>query len=106
MDINQYQRESHVTALYPGQGTLIGQMYCGLGLTGEAGEVADILKKAYRDEVFHPQDLKLELGDVQWYIAEIATANQWTMGEVLLANLKKLADRRERGAIRGSGDHR
>ncbi len=106
MDINQYQRESHATALYPSQGTLVGQMYCGLGLTGEAGEVADIIKKAYRDEVFHPQDLKLELGDVQWYIAELATTNRWTMDEVLTANLNKLASRRERHVIQGSGDHR
>ena len=106
MDINQYQREAHETAMYVGQGTMIGMMYAGLGLAGEAGEVAEIIKKAYRDEVLHSQDMLLELGDVLWYLSEIARANGFSMGEVAKANLKKLADRRERNVIKGSGDHR
>ncbi len=106
MDINYYQRLSHETAMYPGIGTMVGMMYAGLGLAGEAGEVVEHIKKGYRDEVFHPYDILLELGDVMWYVAEIATANGLSMGEVLQANLDKLASRKERGAIQGSGNHR
>lgn len=107
MDINYYQRLSHETAMYPGQGTMVGMMYAGLGLAGEAGEVVEHIKKAYRDEIYDGRDdILLELGDVMWYVAEIATANGLSMGEVLQANLDKLADRQKRGVIQGSGDHR
>lgn len=106
MDVNYYQRLSHETAMYPGVGTMVGMMYAGLGLAGEAGEVVEHIKKGYRDEVLHRDDICLELGDVMWYVAEIATANGLSMGEVLQHNLDKLADRRERDVIQGSGDHR
>ncbi|ADR35622.1 nucleoside triphosphate pyrophosphohydrolase family protein [Oceanithermus profundus] len=85
--------------------------YPTLGLVNEAGELAGKVKKIFRDKggVIGPADreaLKYELGDVLWYLAQIATELDLSLREVAEANLEKLFDRLERGAIQGEGDHR
>lgn len=85
--------------------------YPTLGLANEAGEVAGKVKKIFRDHggEITPNDreaLKLELGDVLWYLAQICTELDLTLSEVASANLEKLFSRLERGQIRGDGDVR
>ena len=109
MDLNNYQRQARNTALYPDLGS--NPIYPALGLCGEAGEVADKVKKVLRDsggefsaEV--RESLKLELGDVLWYVAQLASELDFSLDEVAQANLDKLASRAARNVIAGSGDHR
>ena len=111
MQANIYQAAANGTAVYPGQGEALGLIYVALGLNGEAGEVAEVVKKMWRDdngaltsEV--RQKVKKELGDVLWYVAQVATEANLTLTEVMQANLAKLADRKERGVMGGSGDDR
>jgi len=85
--------------------------YPTLGLVNEAGELAGKVKKIFRDKggVIGPEDreaLKYELGDVLWYLAQIATELDLSLREVAEANLEKLFDRLERGVIKGEGDKR
>lgn len=85
--------------------------YPTLGLINEAGELAGKVKKIFRDKggVIDDADreaLKHELGDVLWYLAQIATELDLTLEEVAEANLVKLFDRLERGMIQGEGDNR
>ena len=86
-------------------------VYPTLGLVNEAGELAGKVKKIFRDKggVISEADreaLKYELGDVLWYMAQIATELDLTLEEVAAANLEKLFSRLERGTIRGEGDVR
>lgn len=109
MDLRTYQQRSRETARYPQVGS--NPIYPTLGLCGEAGEVADKVKKVMRDrggsfdaEVI--DDLRLELGDVLWYVAQLATELQLDLAEIAEANLAKLASRAARNVIAGSGDRR
>ncbi len=109
MDLNYYQNEARKTALYPDVGK--NPIYPTLGLNGEAGEVADKVKKVLRDKkgIFDDQtiyDIKLELGDVLWYVAQLSSELGLKLDEVAGSNLKKLASRSERGKISGEGDFR
>ena len=86
-------------------------IYPTLGLANEAGEVAGKIKKLFRDKNGHINDadradLKMEIGDVLWYLAQICTELDLELGEVASANLEKLFSRKERGTIGGDGDHR
>ena len=106
MDIDEYQKAAKKTAIYP---TDIALSYTTLGLAGEAGEIANKVKKIIRDkknleDIQH--DLKDELGDVLWYCAMFADAIGCNLSEVAQSNLAKLLDRKERGVIRGEGDNR
>jgi NTP pyrophosphatase (non-canonical NTP hydrolase) len=109
MDLNSYQQSARTTARYPDVGA--NPIYPTLGLSGEAGEVADKVKKVLRDRggVFDAavrEELKLELGDVLWYVAQLASELGLSLDEVAEANLAKLASRATRGRLSGSGDHR
>ena len=109
MDLRTYQQRSRETARYPEAGA--NPIYPTLGLCGEAGEVADKVKKVLRDRegVFDPaviDDLRLELGDVLWYVAQLATELELDLGDIAEANLAKLASRAARNVIAGSGDRR
>ena len=109
MELNDYQRESRKTALYPEVGR--NPIYPTLGLVGEAGEVADKVKKILRDKkgVFDKDSkdqIKFELGDVLWYISQLSSELGYELEEVANANLLKLKSRKSRGKIQGSGDNR
>ncbi|MEB3334294.1 MAG: nucleoside triphosphate pyrophosphohydrolase family protein [Cyanobacteriota bacterium] len=109
MDLQAYQAQTAATARYPEVGA--NPIYPTLGLCGEAGEVADKVKKVLRDHGGHfsdalRADLALELGDVLWYLARLASELELDLGAIAEANLAKLASRAERNVIAGSGDRR
>jgi NTP pyrophosphatase (non-canonical NTP hydrolase) len=108
IELSEYQRLSRRTAAYPRDAWLA---YPALGLAGEAGEVAEHAKKALRDDggVVSPERrraLAKELGDVLWYVAQIASELGLELEEIANANLEKLLSRQRRGALSGSGDER
>lgn len=109
LDFQAYQQCSRATARYPDAGA--NPIYPTLGLCGEAGEVADKVKKVMRDQngIFTPaviDALQLELGDVLWYVAQLATELGLELDQIAQANLDKLASRAARNVIAGSGDSR
>ena len=109
MDFNDYQSKSRKTAGYPAIGHPV--IYPVLGLANEAGEVAGKIKKVFRDrggEISEEtrEALKAELGDVLWYIAQVATELNLSLDEIAEHNIAKLYNRLERGKIRGEGDNR
>ena len=106
MNINTYQQEAAKTAIYSNK-----LIYPTLGLAGEAGEIANKVKKILRDNSGNLQesvreDLICELGDVLWYIAALATDLNVELSEVANKNIEKLNSRKNRGTIGGSGDNR
>lgn len=109
MNFNDYQQKSRATAQYPAIGHPV--IYPALGLVNEAGEVAGKIKKIFRDKQGNISEaereaLKAELGDVLWYIAQVATELDLPLDEIAEANLAKLLDRQARGKIQGDGDNR
>jgi len=108
VELSDYQRLSRRTAEYPREAWLA---YPALGLAGEAGEVAEHTKKAIRDdggEVGEERRAAMakELGDVLWYVAQLASELGLDLDEVAQANLDKLLSRQRRGVLSGSGDDR
>lgn len=108
MGFNEYQAETDKTAIYPEEKAI---EYLVLGLASEAGEVAGKLKKIIRDResvigVHESQVLCDEVGDVLWYISQIALELNVTLQEVADRNIAKLQSRQQRGVIGGSGDNR
>jgi hypothetical protein len=109
MDLNTYQTAALQTAVYPDQG--FNFAYPALGLSGEAGEVADKLKKVIRDDDGVLTDpvrdaVAKELGDCMWYLAVLAYEMDYDLNEIAQINIDKLNSRRERGVLSGSGDNR
>ena len=109
MDFTTYQAKSRKTAGYPAIGHPV--IYPTLGLVNEAGEVAGKIKKVFRDKDGQISEetreaLRAELGDVLWYIAQVATELDLSMDEIAEHNIAKLYDRLERGKIKGDGDDR
>jgi NTP pyrophosphatase (non-canonical NTP hydrolase) len=109
MLISEYQELSRRTATYPGAGDNI--VYPTLGLAGEAGEVAEKVKKLLRDDdgvmsEERREALAGELGDVLWYVAQVATEAGLDLEEIAQGNLDKLLSRQRRGVLSGSGDSR
>ena len=109
MLLADYQQRSRATAVYPGAGDNL--LYPTLGLCGEAGEVAEKVKKMIRDDGGVLSDarrvaLAKELGDVLWYLAQLATEAGLDLSQIASENLAKLLSRQERGVLQGSGDER
>jgi NTP pyrophosphatase (non-canonical NTP hydrolase) len=109
MDFREYQTKSRKTASYPAIGHPV--IYPTLGLANEAGEVAGKIKKVFRDKDGQiseetRQALKAELGDVLWYISQVATELDLSLDEIAESNISKLYDRLQRGKIGGDGDNR
>lgn len=108
---DEYQKETRKTAKYPNIGTETGMIYPALGLGGEAGEVCEKVKKLWRDEnckvdkKFIDGTVK-EMGDVLWYLSNLATELGVSLELVARENLIKLKDRLERNKINGEGDNR
>lgn len=108
MDMNEYQRLARSTAKYPEQYKLV---YPALGLAGESGEVAEKVKKILRDangEVTRERRAELlkEVGDVLWYVANVAYDLDADLETIAELNISKLSDRANRGTIQGDGDNR
>jgi NTP pyrophosphatase (non-canonical NTP hydrolase) len=108
VDFSEYQRFSRRTAEYPREAWLT---YPTLGLAGEAGEVAEHIKKAIRDEQGliseeRREALAKELGDVLWYLTQIASELGLELEDIARENLEKLFSRQRRGMLSGSGDDR
>lgn len=126
-DLDFYQEVASGSAVYPGQGSPLGLMYCALKLNGEAGELAEHVGKAMRDDGFGitvteldgtplekitymtPERRALiikEVGDNLWYLSAICRELGIKLSEAAVGNLEKLSDRQKRGVLRGSGDER
>jgi NTP pyrophosphatase (non-canonical NTP hydrolase) len=108
MQLSEYQRRSRATAEYPRDAWLA---YPALGLAGEAGEVAEHAKKTIRDDRSVVTDTRREamakeLGDVLWYVAQLATELGLELEDIAAENLRKLSSRQQRGVLSGSGDER
>jgi NTP pyrophosphatase (non-canonical NTP hydrolase) len=107
--LEEYQKRSRQTAMEVHTDHPI--VYPTLGLTNEAGEFAGKVKKIFRDKqgVISEEDrqeLKKELGDVLWYLAQIATELNLSLEEIASSNLQKLFDRQARNQLHGEGDNR
>ena len=107
-DLDMYQKVALTTAIYPREQAII---YPTLGLTGEAGEVANKVKKIIRDGSNKNDDrmvseIKSEIGDCLWYIAVLANDFNIKLSDIASANIEKLATRKSKGTIHGSGDNR
>ncbi len=105
MDLDYYQRAAMATAIYP-RNRETALTYTALGLASEAGEYAGKVKKLLRDAKWDVEAAKAELGDCLWYIAACAEANGLSLTDVAEGNLAKLADRKARDVLAGSGDYR
>lgn len=110
MTFDEYQKVALKTA-HNHPDDLMDQTIWAMGVAGEAGEVIEKWKKivAYKDGKVSKADraeLQKELGDVIWYIAVLADSLGLSFEEVVQLNVKKLADRQQRGVIKGQGDNR
>lgn len=108
MNFDEYQAAARTTKNYPEE---IGLLYAALGLCGEAGEVANKVKKIYRDNggilADEMRDAILsEASDCAWYLAALCDELGVSMEKMITLNLSKLAARSKSGTIHGSGDHR
>ena len=104
-----YQEKACETAIFPKHKAM---EYLTLGLTGEAGEIANKIKKLIRDGATEEEliekknQIGYEIGDVLWYCAVLAQEMGMNLGHVMERNLEKLHDRKKRGKLSGSGDNR
>jgi len=104
-----YQARACETAIFPKHQAM---EYLTLGLTGEAGEIANKVKKFIRDGATKDEylakriEIGYEIGDVLWYCAVLADELEMNLGHIMEKNLEKLHDRKKRGKLSGSGDNR
>jgi len=110
MKFDDYQQQALTTAITSGD-EFKDLLHWVLGVNGEAGEIAEKLKKIIRDKggevsADDKAELAKEIGDVLWYLAVFAKHLDLSLDEIAAANLQKLADRQKRGVLGGSGDNR
>ena len=108
MDFNTYQETAVETAIYPDTHRIL---YPALGMAGEAGEVANKVKKIIRDGTENlPEDWKdqlaSEIGDVLWYCAALSNDIGIPLALIAVQNRDKLLARKQKGTLQGSGDTR
>jgi NTP pyrophosphatase (non-canonical NTP hydrolase) len=108
MDFRYYQAVSKKTAIYS---KALKILYPTMGLAGEAGEVSNKVKKIYRDKagkytLQDRNDIADELGDVLWYISQLASDFNICLEGIAEDNIRKLQDRKKRNMLRGNGDKR
>ena len=109
MTFEEYQKKSRETAIYPDKDKNF--IYPTLGLAGEAGEIAEKIKKVLRDKngVIDEEtrkEISKELGDVLWYLSQLATEVELSLEEIAALNISKLQSRKDRGQLHGTGDNR
>lgn len=123
MELNEYQEKAMETCM----DSCKNPMYMGWNLMAEVGEFAGKVAKhirhgdvciydnaivfdGYKIELFeyhhYIEELKKEAGDILWQLSGLCKVMGWTLEDVAQINLKKLADRKQRGVIDGSGDNR
>lgn len=109
MTFQEYQKLSRKTAIYPDKDNNF--VYPTLGLAGETGEVVEKIKRIMRDKEMKidrtiKKEITKELGDVLWYLAQLATELGLSLEEIATKNIKKLSSRQKRGKLHGRGDNR
>ena len=111
--LDNYQLDASSFAFYPmGPGVVnTGLTYAILGLSSEVGELTGVLKKVHRDndgtiDSDALEKMVKELGDILWYVAQVAAELDYDLSEIADLNTKKLKSRQKRGALGGSGDDR
>lgn len=110
MTFDEYQKRALTTVISDGN-EFNDLLHWVLGINGEAGEIAEKVKKIIRDKggnvsAADKQELGKEVGDVLWYLAVFAHHLGISFDDAAEANLKKLGDRKKRGVLGGSGDNR
>ncbi len=108
MTFDDYQKAAVATAIYPDDLKLI---YPAIGLAGETGEVMEHIKKTIRDNNRQLTEdrrhaLAKELGDVLWYMANLAEDAGLSLADIARQNIEKVNSRKARGVQLGSGDNR
>lgn len=108
MKLNEYQKKAFSNVIFPNNSSIV---YPTLGLNGEAGEVAEKVKKVLRNKkgIFSDKDRKdiaLELGDCLWYVSAIAKGINMTLEQIALLNINKINSRMVRDKLKGNGDKR
>ncbi len=111
MDFDEYEKLASRTATFDGSQKEYALLYLGLGVTGEAGEIAEKIKKIARNDNGVVSDekreaLKQEIGDVLWYLSQLSRHLGIPFSDAAKANIQKTADRAARGVIKSSGDNR
>lgn len=105
MNLNDYQRKAMSFRLASADAD-----YAMLNLSGEVGELHSLMAKAIRDDVKNKEEflhnVKKELGDILWHVAAIAADFDFTLEDIAVGNVDKLASRKERHVLTGSGDNR
>ncbi|XLQ19793.1 MAG: nucleoside triphosphate pyrophosphohydrolase family protein [Candidatus Moraniibacteriota bacterium] len=109
MKFSEYQKKTRKHAVYPDKDNNF--IFPVLGIAGETGEVAEKIKKVIRDKGGKINDetraeIAKELGDVLWYIAQLATELNLNLDDVAEGNIKKTQSRLMRNKIHGDGDNR
>ena len=110
MDFKKYQKLSRKTAVYPNRGKNF--IYPAFGLAGESGEVCEIVKRIVRGDNGGLVDKELkdelskELGDVLWYLSQLASEFELSFEEIAKGNIEKLKLRQKRGKLKGKGSNR
>ena len=95
---------AETTAIYPKK---VALEYLTLGLAAEVGELTGKVAKWYRKDSAYPHSAVVdELGDVLWFVSELARQHGIPLSDLARKNLDKLADRKLRGALKGNGDNR
>ena len=104
LTMDAYQQQAAKTAIYPPHSA---DQYLIAGLTGEVGELASIFAKHWRgDGDLNHDHAAAELGDILWFIAMLAERLDTDLPTIAQGNLDKLADRANRGKLKGNGDDR
>ena len=113
MKLDNYQRQAAEFDLFETSFDLKapGFLEKVLGLAGEAGETADKVKKIIRDKGGYASEedraaIIKELGDVLWYVANVARYLNVSLSEVAESNIEKLSSRKKRDKLHGEGDNR
>jgi NTP pyrophosphatase (non-canonical NTP hydrolase) len=106
LSFSQYHEQAKATNICPSMGDGYLPVYEAMGLSGEAGEALEKVKKGWRDGTFDLEGYIYKLGDVLWYLNASAEKVGFTLEEVAEVNINKLRSRHARGVISGEGDHR